>query len=76
MIDLDLLMSPEAVHRLKSAGLHKVAAALHRVDTGEDIGEEMTLEKAAELIARKAFLKRASHQKITAGLASYRLLRK
>jgi hypothetical protein len=74
-IDLNKLISPELVERIQGAGLHKLAAAVHEVETGREVpGGEFTMPVAIQVLGERIFEKRATYQHIAKGLAAYRSL--
>lgn len=74
MVDLYKFMSPEAVHTLRTTGLHKIAAALEKVANGRDVGDEINLPVAVRLLGQRIFEKRAQSRQIASGLYALKTL--
>jgi hypothetical protein len=66
-IDLDKLMKPGAAAKLRSAGLHKVAAALAQTE-GFKVGSEITVASAVTILGAKLRYKNASYARVAEGL--------
>ena len=67
MININKFMSKKAANNLRRGNLHKVAAVMAR-NQGEDVGSEVDLPTAVNLIAKKAYIKGASYKNITNGI--------
>lgn len=63
MANLDHLLSPEAISVIQTAGLHKIAGAMHGVD-------EMTMPIAAQLIGQRAYMRRKTARLVADGIIS------
>lgn len=74
-VNLDLLISPEAASRLRSAGLHKVAAAMLK-NEGFKVAEELTMKDVVTALGIKLRQKNAEYTRIREGFASMRALEK
>ncbi len=66
-IDLERLVGTESARRLRTTGLHKLAAARLR-NEGIDVGAEMTLPAAAFALGVKLREKNAQYKRIAEGL--------
>jgi hypothetical protein len=72
-IDLNKLISPVAVAKLRSAGLHKVAAALAKTE-GFKTAEEINMADAVTILGAKIRYKNASYARIKEGLDALALI--
>jgi len=68
-IPIGKFLSPEQLHTIKTAGLHKVVAAVEKVASGRNV-DEITIDAAVHLLGEKAFIKRAERRRISMGLAA------
>ena len=68
-VKLENLIHPEAAARLKTAGMHKVAAALLN-NEGFSIGEELTIKQAVAVLGFKLRQKNAEWARIHESLSS------
>jgi len=68
-IPIGKFLTPTQLHTIKTAGLHKVVAAVEKVASGRNVGE-ITIDTAVHLLGEKAFIKRAETRRITMGLAA------
>lgn len=74
-IHLERLINPEAAARLRSAGLHKVAAAMARQE-GFDVGPELTMRDAVTILGTKLRQKNAEWARVREGIAALNKLTK
>lgn len=70
-IHLDRLMSKEAVDKLRSVGLEKVAAAMLK-EEGYKVGEDVTMYDVVRALGTKLRQKNAEYTRIREGLESLR----
>jgi len=76
MINIEKFIEPRKLNILKTAGLHKVTAALEKVATGRDVGNEINLPIAIHLLGERIFTKKAQTRQIFNGISAYRELRR
>lgn len=66
-INLEKLINPEAAAKLRSVGLHKVAAAMAKQE-GFKVGEELTMRDAVTVLGTKLRQKNAEWARVRVGL--------
>ena len=75
MPNIDSFLEPKTAHTLKTAGLHRVMAAMEKVANGRDVGPELTLPIGVQLLGERFFTKRAEYRQIQNGLRALRALK-
>lgn len=75
MINLEKLMGVETAHKLRTVGLHKLAAARLRAE-GIDVPDELDLPSAVRALGTRIYEKNASYQRIVEGLIALNALQK
>lgn len=68
-INLEKLFGKEASHRLRTIGLHKVAAARLRAD-GHRVPDELDIRSAVQALGTSIFQKNAEYQAIVEGIVA------
>ena len=68
-VDLERLLRPESAHKLRTLGLHKIAAARLRAE-GHDIPGDLDLKAAVQALGTNLYVKNAEYKQILEGLVS------
>lgn len=74
-INLEKLLLPEAVAKIKHAGLHKLAAEMAR-NEGFSTSDDFDLEDAVKILGTKLRIKNAEYATIAEGLEALKNLDK
>lgn len=67
MIDFKRLLGKETFERFRKTGLHKIAAARLQQE-GHDVGDELDLRSAIQVMATNVYVKNAEYKSIAEGL--------
>lgn len=74
MVNLDKLMSPENAAKLRTLGLHKVAAARLGMEGWQLPQGELDLRSAVQILGTHIYEKNAEYRQIAEGLIALRSL--
>ena len=69
MITLERLLGPESAHKLRTLGLHKIAAARLRAE-GHNIPGDLDIKSAIQALGTNLYMKNAEYKQILEGLVS------